>query len=286
MNQHRRHHQTDQQLNKSKQAVKINMFEAGHRPFSHVMSQPMGGVKRERVESDGQTALFLDTAVDAEIQALYSSQIDWQQQQQQQQQQQHPLRKMHCGGVGVRRAPSWDFSLADIGTPSAALFSFDDAVPPAPGQHSDILFSDAALLSDVAEFGFQPLTAIKHEDTSSMRLLPNFNEYRPCRASDDDTDCSTGANSGASTPTNGASSPRNASASASVSKRSSKNRSGGRARKHVERKKWTKEEDRLLAEAVKQHGDTDFSVVAVRVKSRNTTQCRMRWMHAIRPVSY
>jgi hypothetical protein len=267
------------------------MFEAGHRSFSHVMSQPMGGVKRERVESDGQTALFLDAAVDAEIQALYSSQVDWQQQQQQQ----HPLRKMHCGGVGVRRrAPSWDFSFADIGTPSAsdnmnkALFSFDDAVPPAPGgQHTDILFSDAALLSDVAEFGFQPLKAIKHEDTSSMRLLPNFNEYRPCRASDDDTDCSSGANSGASTPTNGASSPRNASvsASASVPKRSNNNRSGGRARKHVERKKWTKEEDRLLAEAVKQHGDTDFSVVAVRVKSRNTTQCRMRWMHAIRPVS-
>jgi hypothetical protein len=260
------------------------------------VNQPIRRTKRERVESADQVSLCgsqITDVIDAEIRALYSSQLGVHrkqanqfQQQHIQQHQQQPPRKVYCGSDGARRqiAQPWDFSFADLGTPTTngslnkLAFSFDDAVPPPTALQAGTLSADPTLFPEVSEFDFgqqtqQPNDIIR--DDVYAYLSPRFDDYRPSGlwlGSGHETDCSSSTNSGASTP---------ASSSTHLSYSNAKKSE----KKEVRRKKWSKEEDRLLAKAVAQHGEEDFAVVAIKVKSRNTTQCRMRWMHAIRPVS-
>lgn len=199
---------------------------------------------------------------------------------------------MICGVDGARRqvAQPWDFSFADFGTPivngnsstNAVSFSFDHAVPPnSPATETEALM-DPSLFPDVSDFGFQPQQQqIKGEDEAYPLLSPRFDEYQPSTLApgtghESDDCCSSSTGSGASTPSLTDTKPHKT----SINK---KTRKSCDTKQQVHRKKWTKDEDRLLSEAVKKHGESDFAVVAAIVKSRNTTQCRMRWMHAIRP---
>jgi len=48
-------------------------------------------------------------------------------------------------------------------------------------------------------------------------------------------------------------------------------------------KKWTKEEDDLLRQAVREFGEKQWKEIAQRIPGRNHVQCLQRWKKVLRP---
>jgi hypothetical protein len=57
----------------------------------------------------------------------------------------------------------------------------------------------------------------------------------------------------------------------------------GVAKPAICRRKFSKEEDELLKTLVNRAGETDWHVVAARMKNRTARQCRERWKHYLSP---